>query len=94
MKQRIITNIEESDLTVEDFETYCIYMQESFEIIQENKIAFFKERSLEDHLKLYLLQELFDFFFLEDDIEKCEEINAWLNCMQMQKWIRSGIYRK
>jgi hypothetical protein len=94
MNQRIITSIGESDLTVEDFETYCLYMQESFEIIQKNKIAFFKERSIEDHLKLYLLQELFDFFFLEDEIEKCEEINEWLNCMQMQKWIRSGIYKR
>lgn len=86
--------LELDDLTIEDFELYCEHMYEGFEIIQSNITSFLKYRDLDDDIKIYLLQEMHEFFYLEDDYLKCEFLNSLLSNLYRQKWVRSWIYKK
>jgi hypothetical protein len=92
MKEKMI-RLEDLNLSLEDFEQYCESMYEGFDILQKNIIAFFRYRDISEPVKMYLLQEMFDFFYIEEDYDKCEEINKWLSNLYVQKWIRSEIYK-
>lgn len=82
------------DLNIEDFEAYCENMYEGFEIIQKNHFSFIKYRGIDENLKMHLLQEMFDFFYLEEDFDRCDELNKWMSIIYTQEWIRSWIYKK
>lgn len=86
--------LELDDLTIEDFELYCEHMYDGFEIIQSNTASFLKYRDLDEEIKIYLLQEMHEFFYLEDDHMKCEFLNSLLSNLYRQKWVRSWIYKK
>ena len=82
------------DLSIEDFEAYCESMYDGFEVIQKNHFAFIKYRGIDENMKMHLLQEMFDFFYLEEDFDRCEELNKWMSLIYTQEWIRSWIYNK
>lgn len=93
MKSPEMIRLEDLNLSLEDFEQYCESMYEGYEVLQKNTIAFFRYREISDQLKMHLLQEMFDFFYLEEDYDRCEEINKWLSSLYLQAWIRSTIYK-
>jgi hypothetical protein len=82
------------DLNIEDFEAYCENMYDGFDIIQKNHYSFVKYRGIDETLKMHLLQEMFDFFYLEEDYDRCGELNKWMSLVYTQEWIRSWIYKK
>jgi hypothetical protein len=94
MKDKEMIRLEDLNLNLEDFEAYCESMYEGYEILQKNTIQFFRYREISDAVKMHLLQEMFDFFYLEGDYDRCEEINRWLSSLYSQKWIRSTIYKE
>jgi hypothetical protein len=93
-KKKHMIKLEDLNLNIEDFEQYCESMYDGFEIIQKNIIAFMKYRDISDGIKMHLLQEMFDFFYLEEDYDRCGEINKWLSSIYVQKWVKSSIYKE
>jgi hypothetical protein len=59
------------DIADEEFEAYCQYMDETYHLLEENRFLFIGDKSLSPSFKCERLEELVDFFTLEEQYEKC-----------------------
>jgi hypothetical protein len=65
-----------SDLSPESIREYREFMMDTFGLIQRNKAYFLRETKFPTHFKLERIDELLDFFVVEEDFEKCSELSS------------------
>ena len=65
-----------SDITPESIREYREFMTENFGLIQRNKSYFLRESKFSTAFKLERVEELLDFFVIEEDFEKCTELQG------------------
>lgn len=65
-----------SDLDPENIREYREFMMDTFHLIQRNKSYFLRETKFPTHFKLERVNELLDFFVMEEDFEKCSELSS------------------
>ncbi|NBV28262.1 hypothetical protein EBS02_04480 [bacterium] len=59
------------DIADDEFEAYCQYMDETYQLLVENRIFFIADKSVSPSFKCERLEEMVDFFTLEEQYEKC-----------------------
>lgn len=65
-----------SDLSPENIREYREFMMDTFSLIQRNKAYFLRETKFPTAFKLERVDELLDFFVIEEDFEKCSELSS------------------
>jgi hypothetical protein len=78
-RQEILDEIDE-----EGFEEYCMFMYENCEIILKNKFEFIADSHFSPSFKCERIQELLDFFLLEEQYEKCSELHKIKEAVEIQ----------
>lgn len=64
------------DIDPESIIEYRQFMIENFELIQRNRTYFLRENKISTSFKLERIDELLDFFLVEEDFEKCQELSS------------------
>jgi hypothetical protein len=64
------------DIDPESIIEYRQFMVENFELIQRNKTYLLRENKISTSFKLERIDELLDFFLVEEDFEKCQELSS------------------
>lgn len=64
------------DIDPERIQEYRQFMMENFELIKRNKTYFLRESKFSTSFKLERIEELLDFFVIEEDFEKCQELSS------------------
>jgi hypothetical protein len=65
-----------SDITPESIREYREFMENNFGLIQRNKAYFLRETKFSTAFKLERVEELLDFFVIEEDFERCSELQS------------------
>ena len=65
-----------SDITPESIREYRECMVNNFDLIQKNKAYFLRETKFSTAFKLERVEELLDFFVIEEDFERCTELQG------------------
>jgi uncharacterized protein with PIN domain len=65
-----------SDIDPESIKEYRIFMTENFDLIQRNKSYFLRGSKISTSFKLERIDELLDFFIVEEDFERCSELQS------------------
>ena len=65
-----------SDTDPENIREYREFMLDTFKLIKRNKSYFLRETKFPTHFKLERIDELLDFFVVEEDFEKCSELSS------------------
>jgi hypothetical protein len=65
-----------SDIDPASIREYREFMLDTFKLIQRNKSYFLRETKFPTHFKLERIDELLDFFVVEEDFEKCLELSS------------------
>jgi hypothetical protein len=65
-----------SDIDPASIREYREFMLDTFKLIQRNKSYFLRETKFPTHFKLERIDELLDFFVVEEDFEKCSELSS------------------
>jgi hypothetical protein len=78
-KREILDEIDE-----DGFEEYCEFMYENFKIILKNKFEFISDTYFSASFKCERIQELLDFFLLEEEYEKCSELIKIKDAVEIQ----------
>jgi len=60
------------ELRDQGFDEYVEFIKENYFMISSNKMEFIRDNTLSVRSKLERIQELLDFFCLEEDEEKCD----------------------
>jgi hypothetical protein len=66
------------------FEEYRDFMYENYCVLTENKLGFITDKWFTPSFKCERLQELLDFFLLEEEYEKCQEISKIKQAVDVQ----------
>lgn len=77
------------DLDQESIQEYRDFINENFEIIKRNKPYFLRDSSFSTSFKLDRLEELLDFFVVEEDFDKCKELIAIKDLLEIKLMINS-----
>jgi hypothetical protein len=64
------------DIDPESIKEYREFMVENFNLIRRNKYYFLREGNISTAFKLERIDELLDFFVIEEDFEKCSELQS------------------
>ena len=64
------------DIDPESIKEYREFMTENFSLIKRNKSYFLRENKFSTSFKLERIDELLDFFIIEEDFEKCTELQG------------------
>lgn len=64
------------DIDPESIREYRESMTNNFEVIQRNKFYFLRDNKFSTAFKLERVEELLDFFVIEEDFEKCSELQG------------------
>jgi hypothetical protein len=78
------------DLDQESIQEYRDFMNENFEIIKRNKSYFLRDRSFSTSFKLDRLEELLDFFIVEEDYDKCKELMSIKELLEIKLMINTN----
>ena len=78
-RQEILDEIDE-----EGFQEYCTFMYENCQIILKNKFEFISDSYFSAAFKCERIQELLDFFLLEEQYEKCSELHKIKEAVEIQ----------
>ncbi len=76
MRKNWESDSEFSDIDPESIREYREFMMDTFKLIQRNKSYFLRETKFPTHFKLERIDELLDFFVVEEDFEKCLELSS------------------
>lgn len=87
----IESNLE--DLIDDGFEEYRQFMYENCEMILRHRSEFLKDRYFTPSFKLERIKELMDFFELEDEFEKCRDLQDLKEALEV-KHLFIEIYEK
>jgi hypothetical protein len=66
------------------FEEYRDFMYKNYCVLTENKLGFITDKCFTPSFKEERLQEMLDFFLLEDEYAKCQEINKIKQAIDVQ----------
>jgi hypothetical protein len=64
------------DIDPESIKEYREFMIENFNLIRRNKSYFLREGKISTAFKLERVDELLDFFVIDEDFEKCSELQS------------------
>lgn len=64
------------DIDPESIKEYREFMVENFNLIRRNKSYFLREGKISTAFKLERVDELLDFFVIDEDFEKCLELQS------------------
>jgi len=64
------------DIDPESIKEYREFMIENFNLIRRNKSYFLREGKISTSFKLERVDELLDFFVIDEDFEKCSELQS------------------
>jgi hypothetical protein len=78
------------DLDQESIQEYRDFMNENFEIIKRNKSYFLRDGSFSTSFKLDRLEELLDFFIVEEDYDKCKELMSIKELLEIKLMINTN----
>jgi hypothetical protein len=81
------------DLWDEGFEQYREFMFENCRMILEHRVDFLKDTYFTPSFKLERVKELIDFFELEEEFEKCQELQSLKDALEI-KHLFIEIYEK
>ncbi len=81
------------DILDEGFEEYREFMYENCEMILNHRVEFLKDPYFTPGFKLERIKELIDFFELEDEFEKCKQLQALKDALEI-KHLFVQIYEK
>lgn len=79
-----------SDIDPESIKEYRNFMTENFDLIQRNKSYFLRESKISTAFKLERIEELLDFFVVEEDFEKCSELQSIKDLLEIKLIINHG----
>jgi hypothetical protein len=78
------------DLDQESIQEYRDFMNENFEIIKRNKSYFLRDTTFSTSFKLERLEELLDFFIVEEDFDKCKELTPIKELLEIKLMINAN----
>lgn len=77
------------DLDQESIQEYRDFMNENFEIIKRNKSYFLRNTTFSTSFKLDRLEELLDFFIVEEDYDKCKQLMSIKELLEIKLMINN-----
>lgn len=69
-----MSEVYSDEMMDQGFEDYRDFMYQSFSVISSGYKEFIKDTDFSTKFKLERVQEMLDFFILEDEYSKCEEL--------------------
>lgn len=79
-----------SDLTPEAILEYREFVEQTFDVIRRNKAYFLRDPSFSTLFKIERIDELLDFFVVDDDFEKCSELSSIKELLEMKLIINNA----
>jgi hypothetical protein len=79
-----------SDLTPESIKEYRNFMEQTFDVIIRNKSTFLRDSSFSTPFKIERVDELLDFFVVDEDFEKCSELYSIKELLEMKLIINNA----
>jgi len=73
-----------SDLTPESIKEYRNFMEQTFDVIIRNKSTFLRDSSFSTPFKIERVDELLDFFVVDEDFERCSELYSIKELLEMK----------
>ncbi len=78
------TDPEFSDLSPESIREYRDFMEQTFSIIIRNRTQFLRDSSFSTGFKIERVEELLDFFMVDEDFERCSELSSIKELLEMK----------
>lgn len=78
------TGPEFSDLSPESIREYRNFMEQTFDVILRNRIQFLRDSSFSTPFKIDRVDELLDFFMVDEDFERCAELSSIKELLEMK----------
>lgn len=78
------TDPEFSDLSPESIREYRNFMEQTFDVILRNRIQFLRDPSFSTPFKIERVDELLDFFMVDEDFERCAELSSIKELLEMK----------
>jgi hypothetical protein len=72
------------ELRDQGFEEYVEFIHENYLMIASNRMEFIRDNTQTVRMKLERVQELLDFFCLEDDNEKCDVLDRIKGALEIK----------
>ena len=79
-----------SDLTPESIKEYRNFMEQTFDVIIRNKSTFLRDSSFSTPFKIERVDELLDFFVVDEDFERCSELSSIKELREMKLIINNA----
>ena len=79
-----------SDLTPESIKEYRNFMEQTFDVIIRNKSTFLRDSSFSTPFKIERVDELLDFFVVDEDFERCSELSSIKELLEMKLIINNA----
>jgi hypothetical protein len=79
-----------SDLTPESIKEYRNFMEQTFDVIVRNKSTFLRDSSFSTPFKIERVDELLDFFVVDEDFERCSELSSIKELLEMKLIINNA----
>ena len=73
-----------SDLSPESIREYRDFMEQTFSIITRNRTQFLRDPSFSTGFKIERVEELLDFFMVDEDFERCSELSSIKELLEMK----------
>lgn len=73
-----------SDIDPQFLEEYKIFMEENFRVILLHKRSFIMDSYFSNVFKIERIDELIDFFLLEEEYEKCSELSRIRDILELK----------
>ena len=78
------------DLTPEAIKEYREFMEQTFDVIRRNKSQFLRDTSFSTIFKIERIEELLDFFVVDEDFERCSELYSLKELLEMKLIINNA----
>ena len=79
-----------NDLTPEAILEYREFMEQTFDVIRRNKSQFLRDTSFSTGFKIERIEELLDFFVVDEDFERCSELYSLKELLEMKLIINNA----
>lgn len=86
-KKKLIEHQLFDGIDPEGFEEYRDFMYENYEVLIHNKITFIKDTWFSADFKCERIQELLDFFLLEEEYQKCQKLESIKQALEIQQFL-------
>ena len=78
------------DLTPEAILEYREFMEQTFDVIRRNKSQFLRDNAFSTIFKIERIEELLDFFVVDEDFERCSELYSLKELLEMKLIINNA----